>query len=75
MLLVGNNNDLIRCFHIRCYYVNRIKAWDIKDHLFIHAIDKKYEQWLWHDETELSNMSNNYQVKSFWHLNDIGLDD
>ena len=69
-----NNNNLIRCSYMRCYYVNIMKTNDVKDYLFIHGIDKGYTPQIWHGEIKLFTMSSNYQDKGSWHLNNVGLD-
>ena len=41
--------------------VKRMKLKEIKDHLFIHDIDKGYTWWICHGKSELSSMSSKYQ--------------
>ena len=38
----GNDDVLIKCTCKRCWCINKMKAKKVKDHLFIHGINKGY---------------------------------
>ena len=63
---IANRNELVRCPCVRYCYVKRMKTKEIKDHLFVYlfmALINSIHDRFWHNESELSHISSNYEDK------------